>query len=82
MKLLAGAAAVFLFSTVTCNVGNFVYLNDGSFSALLDTSITGNLSGLDVDCDPQFPITRGIKTTGGIANCVEPAGNSKLKALE
>ena len=82
MKLLAGAAAVFLFSTVTGNGGNGVYLNDGSLAAFLDTSITGNLSGLDVDCDPQFPITRGVETTGGITNCVEPAGNSKLKARE
>ena len=82
MKLLAGAAAVFLFSTVTGNGGNGVYLNDGSLAAFLDTSITGNLSGLDVDCEPQFPITRGVETTGGITNCVEPAGNSKLKARE
>ena len=82
MKLLAGAAAVFLFSTVTGNGGNGIYLNDGSLAAFLDTSITGNLSGLDVDCEPQFPITRGVETTGGVTNCVEPAGSSKLKALE
>jgi hypothetical protein len=40
------------------------------------------LSGLDVDCAPQFPITRFVERTGGITNCVEPASDSKLKAVE
>ncbi len=54
----------------------------GSLAAFLDTGITGNLSGLDVDCEPQFPITRGVETTGGITNCVESASKSQLKTMK
>ena len=43
------------------------------FAGFLAASITGNLSGLDVDCEPQFPITRFIDRTGAITNCGEPA---------
>jgi parallel beta helix pectate lyase-like protein len=78
--LLAGTSAVFLFSTITGNGGNGVYLNDGSLAAFLDTGVTGNLSGLDVDCEPQFPIAGGVETTGGITNCVETASKSKPNA--
>jgi len=82
VKLLAGADGVFLFSTVTGNGGNGVYLNEGSLAAFLDTGVTGNMSGLDVDCDPQFPIASGVETTGGITNCVElaaPAQRERMK---
>jgi hypothetical protein len=78
--LFEGTSAVFLFSTITGNGGNGVYLNDGSLAAFLDTGVTGNLSGLDVDCEPQFPIAAGVETTGGITNCVVPASKSKPNA--
>jgi hypothetical protein len=79
-RLLAGTSAVFLFSTITGNGGNGVYLNDGSLAAFLDTGVTGNQSGLDVDCEGQFPIASGVETTGGITNCAEPASKSKPNA--
>jgi len=72
IKLLSGKA-VFLGPTITGNGGVGVHLEDGAFAGFLAASITGNLSGLDVDCEPQFPITRFIDRTGAITNCVEPA---------
>ena len=81
MRLLGGKA-VFLGPTITGNGGVGVHLEDGSFAGFLAASITGNLSGLDVDCAPQFPITRFVERTGGITNCVEPASNSQLKDVE
>ena len=82
VTLLAGTSAVFLFSTITGNGGNGVYLNGGSLAAFLDTGVTGNKSGLDVDCEPQFPIAGGVETTGGITNCVEPANKSQPKTMK
>jgi len=79
VELLAGTSAVFLFSSITGNGGTGVYLNDGSLAAFLDTGVTGNLSGLDVDCEPQFPIASTVETTGGITNCVVPASKPKPK---
>ena len=55
---------------------------DGSFAAFLAASITGNLSGLDIDCEPLFPIARLVDRTGGITNCVEPASKSQLEDLK
>jgi parallel beta helix pectate lyase-like protein len=81
IRLLSGKA-VFLGPTITGNGGVGVHLEDGAFAGFLAASITGNLSGLDVDCEPQFPITRFIDRTGAITNCVEPASNSKLKDVE
>ena len=72
IRLLSGKA-VFLGPTITGNGGVGVHLEDGAFAGFLAASITGNLSGLDVDCEPQFPITRFIDRTGAITNCVEPA---------
>jgi hypothetical protein len=72
IRLLSGKA-VFLGPTITGNGGVGVHLEDGAFAGFLAASITGNLSGLDIDCEPQFPITRFIDRTGGITNCVEPA---------
>ena len=56
----------------------------GSFAVFLfgTTTVTGNLSGTDVERAPQFPITRFVETTGGITNCVEPASKSQLKDLK
>jgi Right handed beta helix region len=81
IRLLSGKA-VFLGPTITGNGGVGVHLEDGAFAGFLAASITGNLSGLDVDCEPQFPITRFIDRTGAITNCVEPASKSQLKDLK
>ena len=80
--LLAGAAASFGGTTITGNGGNGVHLEDGSVAVFFGTNVTGNLSGTDVDCAPQFPITRFVETTGGITNCVESASNSRLKPVK
>ena len=57
-------------------------MEDGAFAAFLAANITGNLGGLDVDCEPQFPIARFIDRTGAITNCTEPVSKSELKAPE
>jgi hypothetical protein len=68
--------------TITGNGGVGVHLEDGAFAGFLAASITGNLSGLDVDCEPQFPITRFIDRTGAITNCVEPASAAQRETLK
>jgi len=74
MTLLAGSIAVFRDgTTITGNGGNGVHLEDASFAGFQSATVTGNLSGLDVDCAPQFTITHFVARTGGITNCVEPA---------
>jgi hypothetical protein len=69
------ANASFSNDVITGNGLNGVVVRDLSF-ALFDgpSSITGHPSGLDVDCQPQFPATRGALTNigGGLTNCVEP----------
>ena len=82
--LLGGAQASFSGMTITANGGSGIHLEDGSFAVFLfgTTTVTGNLSGTDVECAPQFPITRFVETTGGITNCVEPASKSQLKDLK
>jgi hypothetical protein len=82
MILRGNSTAGFFGPTITGNGRNGVHLEDGSFAGFVAANITGNLSGLDVDCAPQFPITRFVERTGGITNCVEPASDSKLKAVE
>jgi hypothetical protein len=82
VRLLGNASAVFGGPTITGNGGVGVHLEDGSFAGFLAANITGNLGGLDVECAPQFPITRFVARTGGITNCVEPASDSKLKDME
>jgi hypothetical protein len=83
MTLLAGSTVVFRdATTVTGNGGIGVHLEDASFAGFQSAIVTGNLSGLDVDCAPQFTITRFVDRTGGITNCVEPPSNSKRKAVE
>jgi hypothetical protein len=81
IRLLSGKA-VFLGPTITGNGGVGVHLEDGAFAGFLAASITGNLSGLDVDCEPQFPITRFIDRTGAITNCVESASAAKRAILK
>ena len=82
IRVLAASEAIFSGPTITANGGVGVQVLDGSFAAFLAASITGNLSGLDVDCEPQFPMTRFVDRTGGITNCVEPTSKSQLKDLK
>ena len=83
MTLLAGSTGVFREgATVTGNGGDGVHLEDASFAGFQSATVTGNLSGLDVNCGPQFTITHFVSRTGGTTNCVESASNSKLKAAE
>jgi hypothetical protein len=71
--LLGGAQASFANMTITANGGSGIHLEDGAFAVFFGTTVTGNLSGTDVECAPQFPITRFLAGTGAITNCVEPA---------
>jgi hypothetical protein len=73
MILRGNSTAGFFGPTITGNGGNGVHLEDGSFAGFVAANITGNLSGTDVDCAPQFPITRFVERTGGITKCVESA---------
>ena len=77
VTLLGGAGAAFAGSTtITGNGGSGVYLEDGAFAGFINANITGNLSGTDIVCAPQFPITHFIERTGGITNCVENASSA------
>jgi len=83
MTMLAGSTVVFRDgATVIGNGGDGVHLEDASFAGFQSATVTGNLSGLDVNCAPQFTITHFVGRTGGITNCVEPASKSQLKTLE
>lgn len=79
MTLRASATVALFGQTITGNGGNGVHLEDGAFAGFVAASITGNLSGLDVDCEPQFPITRFVDRTGGVTNCVESAASTALR---
>jgi len=77
VTLLGGAAAAFAGSTtITGNGGSGVYLEDGAFAGFISANVTGNLSGTDIVCAPQFPITHFVARTGGITNCVENASSA------
>src|SRR6266487_3248559 len=80
VRVLAASEAIFSGPTITANGG--VQVMGSSFAGFLAASVTGNLSGLDVDCEPQFPIARFVDRTGGITNCVEPTSKSPLKDLK
>jgi hypothetical protein len=57
------------------NGGDGVSIGDLAFVWFRGAAIvTGNLSGTDVDCRPQFSATRGAvgNIGGGTTNCVEP----------
>jgi len=83
MTMLAGSTGVFRDgATVTGNGGDGVHLEDASFAGFQSATVTGNLSGLDVNCAPQFTITHFVARTGGITNCFEPASKSQLKDLK
>src|SRR6266700_375013 len=79
--LLGGAQASFGGMTITANGGSGIHLEDGSFAVFFGTTVTGNLSGTDVECAPQFPITRFVAGTGGVTNCVEPANAAQRETL-
>ena len=83
MTMVAESTATFRDgTTVSGNGGDGVHLEDASFAGFQSATVTGNLSGLDVNCAPQFTITHFVARTGGITNCVEPASNSQLKDLK
>ena len=79
IRVLAASEAIFSGPTITANGGVGVQVVDGSFAGFLAANITGNLSGLDVDCEPQFPMTRFVDRTGGITNCVEPVSPAQAR---
>jgi hypothetical protein len=83
MTLLAGSIAVFRDgATITGNGGNGVHLEDASFAGFQSATVTGNLSGLDVDCAPQFTITHFVDRTGGITNCVESTATAQRQSMK
>lgn len=76
--LQVGAGGAPGHNTIQLNGGSGVVLSDLSFGSFISGQIvTGNASGLDVACNPQFPATRGARTNigGGITNCKEPVSN-------
>jgi hypothetical protein len=81
VRMLGGNVA-FQGPTITGNGGVGVHLEDGAFAGFLAANITGNLGGLDIECTPQFPITRFIDRTGGITNCVESASAAQRETLK
>jgi Right handed beta helix region len=81
--LLGGSAeARFAGSdVVTGNGASGVNVGDLSFTLFQGATVTGNLGGTDVLCNPQFSATRGALTDigGGTTNCVEPGGVGKRR---
>ena len=64
--------ARFSDSTISGNAGGGVVLSDLSMGNFIGTTVTGNGGGTDVVCNPQYSATRGVASTGGTTNCVEP----------
>jgi hypothetical protein len=79
VRVLAASEVIVQGPTITDNGGVGVQVMDSSFAGFLAGSVTGNLSGLDVDCEPQFSIARLVDRTGGITNCVEPASPAQAR---
>jgi hypothetical protein len=83
MTMRAGSTVVFRDGAfVIGNGGDGVHLEDASFAGFQSATVTDNLSGLDVNCAPQFTITHFVERTGGITNCVEPDSKSKPKPVQ
>jgi hypothetical protein len=82
VRVLAASEAIFSGPTITANGGLGVLVKDGSFAGFLSASITGNLSGLDVDCEAKFPVTSFVDRTGGITNCVESAAQAQRESMK
>ena len=61
-----------LNGTITGNGGAGVVIGDLSMVTFTGATVTGNGGGTDVVCNPQYPVTSGVASTGGITNCVEP----------
>jgi len=80
IRVLAASEAIFQGPTITGNGEVGIKVKDGSFAAFLSANVTGNLSGLDVDCEPQFPVTDFVDRTGGITNCVEPVAPAQRES--
>ena len=81
--LLGSATAVFQGATISNNGADGVYLEDGSFAGFVaGSTVTGNLSGTDVNCGPQFPATHFVANTGGITNCAEGAAAAQQKIMK
>jgi hypothetical protein len=82
IRVLAASEAIFSGPTITANGEVGFKVKDGSFAGFLSANVTGNLSGLDVDCEPQFPVTDFVDRTGGITNCVEPAAPAQRESIK
>jgi len=82
VRVLAASEVIVQGPTITANGGVGVQVMDSSFAGFLAASVTGNLSGLDIDCEPQFSTARFVDRTGGITNCVEPTSKSQLEELQ
>jgi hypothetical protein len=69
-----GSFARFTASTITGNPGGGVIYSDLSMGDFAGSTVTGNGNGngMDIACSPQFAATRGVASTGGTTNCVEP----------
>jgi hypothetical protein len=74
INLLFGSAAQIGGGTsISGNVGAGVSVSDGSKAIFAGGSgVTGNNGSFDVACNPQYPVTRGVASTGGSTNCIEP----------
>jgi hypothetical protein len=66
-----GSIARFTTATITGNAGPGVLVHDLSMASFNEATVTENGGGTDVDCEPQFPVTRGTADIGGTTNCVE-----------
>ena len=61
-----------LNGTITGNAGAGVLIHDLSMVTFTGATVTGNGGGTDVVCNPQYPVTSAVASTGGTTNCVEP----------
>jgi len=82
IRVLAASEVIVQGPTINANGGAGVLIMDSSFAGFLAANVTGNLSGLDIDCEPQFSTARLVDGTGGISNCADPTSKSPLKDLK
>jgi len=82
VRVLAASEVIVQGPTINANGGAGVLIMDSSFAGFLAANVTGNLSGLDIDCEPQFSTARLVDGTGGISNCADPTSKSPLKDLK
>ena len=67
-----GSVARFTAATISGNGGAGILVHDLSMVTFNGTTVTGNGGGTDVVCNPQYPVTGGVASTGGTTTCVEP----------